>query len=291
MRKSPDGTKLTPTEKEWSRFWKKVVGHENPAACWRWNGAAGRYGFFGFRGRNIAAHRFAYRAWPTKDAIPEDRPQLDHRCRNGLCVNPDHLDPVTNRENSLRGIGFSAVNARKTHCPKGHRYTPENTGLQKHGGVTRRHCRTCKRAAAALRHRRNRPQFACLECGAVTTTKVCPACKATRVQLARAERLAARQIESRRRRLFCGRHRIQRSTDSKGHVFCPECRREQTRRKLDPNRYNDRRALGLCLTCGRRRDSERSRCHRCHQRHIAGSRASRARARKQNGPELPRSGS
>jgi hypothetical protein len=58
--------------------------------------------------------------------IPPNR-QLDHLCRNPQCVNPKHLDLVSHRENVLRGIGFYAINARKTHCPQGHPYTPENT--------------------------------------------------------------------------------------------------------------------------------------------------------------------
>ncbi len=142
VRSAPDGSKIVPTDKQWVRFWKRVQKQDN--GCWLWTGAAGRYGYIGFNGKTMAAHRFVYRAWPTTDPIPDDTPQLDHRCRNGLCVNPAHLDPVTNRENSLRGVGFSAVNARKTHCPRGHRYTPENTMIQVRRTAIARHCRACR---------------------------------------------------------------------------------------------------------------------------------------------------
>lgn len=139
----PDGSKLYPTEVEWSKFWKHVTKQEN--GCWLWKRCATRYAYFGFRGKTISAHRFAYRAWPTTEPIPDETPQLDHRCRNRSCVNPDHLDPVTNKENSLRGTGLSAVNARKTHCPRGHRYTAENTMTMKRHGSIGRGCRACRR--------------------------------------------------------------------------------------------------------------------------------------------------
>lgn len=62
--------------------------------------------------------------------------QLDHLCRNTSCVNPDHLEPVTNGENIWR-----AVNDTRPTCPSGHPYTEENTW---HDGHARR-CRTCRR--------------------------------------------------------------------------------------------------------------------------------------------------
>lgn len=69
---------------------------------------------------------------------------LDHLCRNRACVNPVHLEPVTNRVNILRGIGITAQNARKTHCKHGHPFTVENT-IYKHGGGWRI-CKICNRA-------------------------------------------------------------------------------------------------------------------------------------------------
>jgi len=75
--------------------------------------------------------------------------EIDHLCRVRCCVNPDHLEAVTHRENILRGNTFAAVNAAKTHCPKGHEYTPENTRIHTGG---RRQCIACSRAYDRARY-------------------------------------------------------------------------------------------------------------------------------------------
>lgn len=77
--------------------------------------------------------------------------QLDHLCRNILCVNPDHLEPVTSRENTMRGYGSAAKKARSDVCPNGHRYTRENTARTPQG---RRRCRACQRIRTARWRRR-----------------------------------------------------------------------------------------------------------------------------------------
>jgi hypothetical protein len=74
-------------------------------------------------------------------ALPEDRNVLDHICRNRACVNLAHLEPVTNRENVLRGIGRTAINARKTHCKRGHPLEGENLKRPSDGS---RQCKTCE---------------------------------------------------------------------------------------------------------------------------------------------------
>lgn len=58
-------------------------------------------------------------------------------------MRPSHVEPVTQGENNRRGFGYSGQNVRKTHCPRGHEYTPENTRVYK----TSRFCQTCQRAA------------------------------------------------------------------------------------------------------------------------------------------------
>lgn len=73
--------------------------------------------------------------------IPDDL-TLDHLCRVRACVNPDHMEPVTIRENALRGETAAARNAAQTHCPQGHEYTGENTYVTTAGS---RRCRTCTR--------------------------------------------------------------------------------------------------------------------------------------------------
>lgn len=113
--------------------------------CWRWTGRLCRDGY----GRigAASAHRVYYEL--IKGSVAPGL-TLDHLCRNRWCVNPDHLEPVSNRDNILRGESFSAVNARKTHCQKGHPFTPETTYLKKNGHRT---CKTCHKETASRRRR------------------------------------------------------------------------------------------------------------------------------------------
>lgn len=125
------------TLSERDRFWSKVI---KTATCWEWSGALnpGGYGRFTQGRTSVAAHRYAYEhmVGPIPDGL-----DLDHLCRNRRCVRPDHMEPVTNQVNVLRGEAPTAENARKTHCPSGHEYSPENTRLYR--GY--RYCKTCQR--------------------------------------------------------------------------------------------------------------------------------------------------
>lgn len=121
------------------RFWARVVVDE-ATDCWLYNGRADVRGHIG-NGRGYAYHE-AYRA--VRGPIP-DGLTIDHLCRRPGCVNPDHLEPVTHRENIMRSpIQVAAINARKTHCKRGHEYTPENTYVAP-GGRRHRSCRACRR--------------------------------------------------------------------------------------------------------------------------------------------------
>lgn len=118
------------------------IREDAETGCWNWVHRLDDEGYAQtqFMGVNMKAHRAVYILF--RGAIPAET--LDHLCRNRACVNPEHLDPVSMRENTLRGDTAAARNAAKTHCPQGHEYSPENTyiTLTPHGG---RRCRICTR--------------------------------------------------------------------------------------------------------------------------------------------------
>lgn len=107
--------------------------------CWLWTGSTlSGYGRFSVKGATENAHRIAFGMF-VYVLLP--RRYADHLCRNRICVNPVHVDDVTNRINILRGEGMGARNARKTHCIHGHEFTPENTYTCPN--TTYRECKTC----------------------------------------------------------------------------------------------------------------------------------------------------
>jgi hypothetical protein len=127
------------------RFWAKVNKTDE---CWLWTASrvGGGYGrFHPTNGVSVYAHRWAYEQ--LVGPIPEGL-QLDHLCRVRQCVNPSHLEPVTQAENIRRGALYVV------ECPKGHAYDEANT-YRRPGG--QRSCRACRcerwHAQAALRAR------------------------------------------------------------------------------------------------------------------------------------------
>ena len=117
-----------------ARFWAKTVPGLNGCILWTAALTANGYARFSSQGVDFRAHRLAYE-W-AKGPVSDDL-VIDHLCRVRRCVNPDHLEAVTHAENMRRGEW-----ANKTHCPRGHEYTPENTYVAKTGW---RSCRACRR--------------------------------------------------------------------------------------------------------------------------------------------------
>jgi len=100
----------------YERFMTKVAIHgDQPEDCWEWtageNGVG--YGRFHVDGRLVYPHRFAYELYVGP--IPEGL-DLDHVCRNRRCVRPSHLEPVTRRENLLRGDTIAAAHHENRDC-------------------------------------------------------------------------------------------------------------------------------------------------------------------------------
>lgn len=118
-----------------------------PEECWPWTGSQTEdgYGRVWLDGRYQRPHRVVFEVvvGPIDAGLT-----LDHLCRNRLCCNPLHLEPVTSAENTRRAA------AVVTHCPAGHEYTPENTVVKR----GRRNCRECARAYDRRRGSRRGPQ-------------------------------------------------------------------------------------------------------------------------------------
>lgn len=114
------------------------IDFEGSGGCWLWVAAKNHLGYASvyWKGATAVAHRLIYRELAGE--IPAGL-VLDHLCRVRHCVNPDHLEPVTQQENVVRG---ASANKTKTHCPQGHEYTKENTWVSKTGS---RFCRACSR--------------------------------------------------------------------------------------------------------------------------------------------------
>lgn len=105
-------------------FWSKVDAGDN--GCWLWTALVG----------------------PIPSGL-----QLDHLCRTRHCVNPDHLEPVSQQENNRRGESRSSIRARQTECINGHPFDDENTAWVTQGKYRLRRCKACA-AARARRYQR-----------------------------------------------------------------------------------------------------------------------------------------
>lgn len=114
--------------------------------CWHFAGHinSNGYGIVFSQGKRFYAHRLML-------GNPSVKLQVDHLCRNRRCINPNHLELVSRRVNIIRGISPAGLNARKTHCLNGHKFTKENTLLSKDG----RRCRTCNNRRMRDRYNRS----------------------------------------------------------------------------------------------------------------------------------------
>ena len=145
------------SKEELQRFWRRI---KHDGECWIWTGAkrCGRarngntqwYSTCTFKSKNESVHRLFY--WAYKGKIAKGL-ELDHLCRNTLCVNPLHLEAVSHSENVKRGTAWNKIaeaQSIKTHCPQGHEYSKENT--YEHNG--QRHCKECVRKRSREYQRR-----------------------------------------------------------------------------------------------------------------------------------------
>lgn len=141
----------TIEEKLYSRI---EISLENK--CWNYIGSVDKdgYGMFRLYDKTYRTHRLSYLLF--KGEIPQNY-VIDHICSNRKCCNPDHLEAVTNSENIKRGdTGKNNHQSLKEYCPKGHKYTPENTYINPKGS---RECMICKTANRQADRARNLEKY------------------------------------------------------------------------------------------------------------------------------------
>ena len=130
------------------RFWRNVGPGIGPVECWEWIGTQDGYGYghLSVSGRKRKAHRVVLALMGLPDPGPL---QVDHLCRNTLCVNPAHLESVTGALN-LRRQAARGIAASTDHCQRGHALVPENI-TERQG---RRRCRLCENERQRARRAR-----------------------------------------------------------------------------------------------------------------------------------------
>lgn len=111
--------------------------------CVEWQGSRDRRGYGKLMRKHdghtyYLAHRYFYAV--ERGPIPEGM-VLDHLCRNHSCINTDHLEPVSQQENVLRGVGIGAKYAKRDSCSSGHPYG-DAPPMRSDGG---RRCLDCER--------------------------------------------------------------------------------------------------------------------------------------------------
>ena len=123
------------TPRQLINFEKKYIPEPN-SGCWLWMAALKRDGYAKFTSHSTG-HKMAFLHW--NGVVPEGK-EIDHICGVKCCVNPQHLQAITHKENVAKS-GSWDFNRRKTHCPKGHPYSGENLYIS----GTNRQCNICRR--------------------------------------------------------------------------------------------------------------------------------------------------
>lgn len=146
-------TRFGPSPKTiWDRAAEKIRVDKDG---WWWEGTIGGDGYGKLLIGSRATKRSTFQAhrvvWTLlRGPIPEGL-DLDHLCRQRNCVWPEHLEPVSRKENLRRGEGFPGVRARQTHCINGHAFDEANTYIAPNGT---RKCRKCSNE-----RRKNYPRY------------------------------------------------------------------------------------------------------------------------------------
>jgi hypothetical protein len=134
-------------------FRSLVIDHESSCLLWTLSTTKAGYGQINVNRRISLVHIVMWEMF--EGPVPAGL-ELDHVAARGCvhrhCASIAHLEPVTHRENLLRGKSFSAVNAAATHCPALHRYDTANTYIRPDGT---RECRECHRLAELAKRRQS----------------------------------------------------------------------------------------------------------------------------------------
>lgn len=126
--------------------------------CWNWTGYIEKEGYGQVWLKSEHGTRRPHRIeYENKYGPIPSGMVLDHLCRNRSCVNPEHLEIVSHRENILRGEGITAQNAKKTQCLRGHPFSGENLRTQFRKGKPERVCKACQHLLKKAWRERRKP--------------------------------------------------------------------------------------------------------------------------------------